>query len=87
MSISTHNLMVIVSSRLKTHSVKNNQKNMRKILFQADIVKKNWKILLSCIDRLDRNVCIFVSFKWSDIRESQFDIWKQARFRKSIFAL
>ena len=42
MSIFTHNLMVIVSSRLKTHSVKNNQKN-RKILFQADSVKEELK--------------------------------------------
>ena len=35
--------MVIVSSRLKTHSVKNNQKNTRKILFQADSVKEELK--------------------------------------------
>ena len=42
MSISIHNLMVIASSGLKTHSVKNNQKN-RKILFQAESVKEELK--------------------------------------------
>ena len=50
------------------------RKTREKFCFKAAALKKNWKIVLSRINRLGRNVCIFVGFMLSDVRESQFDI-------------